>query len=178
MEQLERCIAPKFGEKEDAIKHARLVAMDYLTTMKDRYDRPLECYVDIACLPDLESPINLKTHYHDELIARNAEELEKFQEITRLPTKNERDVEDRRDKLREWYDKALARKRSEFETENPVKDLLDYDALFDDIRKHDKTVILGGASLTLLQQILIKEPALAKKIHYYQQGVSNPPYIS
>jgi hypothetical protein len=75
-----RCIKPSNGSKDDSIKHAELLAMDYLTTMRTRCGR-FETYIDVACLDQLESPINLKTHYHDELVARSAEELKAFREI-------------------------------------------------------------------------------------------------
>lgn len=145
--------------------------MDYLTTMKARCSRPFDAYVDIACLKDLESPINLKTHYHDELIARSAEELRKFQKITEMPTDNEEVIENRRQKLRNWYDEALARKEDEFGGKCPIKDMRDYSTLYDEIRNHDRTIFLGGASLTIVGHIIKNEPALANKVEYYQQGV-------
>lgn len=145
--------------------------MDYLTTMKARCSRPFDSYVDTACLEHLESPINLKTHYHDELIARNAEEQRRFQELTDLPTDEEDMIESRRNKLRKWYEDALARKEKEFGGKCPIKDMTDYAHLFDEIRSHDRTIFLGGASLTILEQLIRREPSLAKKVEYYQQGV-------
>lgn len=169
--QLKRCKRPENGETDDAIKHARLVAMDYLTTMKARCSRPFDAYVDTACLKHLGSPINLKTHYHDELIARSAEELGEFREITKLPTANQNEIELRRNKLRKWYEKALERKENEFGGDCPVKEMENYDALYDEIRSHDRTIFLGGASLTIVQHIIRDQPDLAQKVEYYQQGV-------
>lgn len=163
-----RCIKPANGSREDSIKHAQLVALDYLTTMRRRYSR-FETYIDVACLDKLESPINLKTHYHDELVARAAEELKEFRAIMELPTSEGSQVEARRTRLRQWYSKALDRKIEEFGGQSPIKDL-DYDHLFSEIRKHDKTTFFGGASLTVLQELIEREPSLVKKVHYFQQG--------
>ncbi|ROV98334.1 hypothetical protein VMCG_07140 [Cytospora schulzeri] len=165
---LMRCIKPENGGKEDSVKHARLVAMDYLSTMRTRCKR-FDAYIDVSCLNRLQIPINLKTHYHDELVARTAEELDAFHKIMEMPTDDEVVIEQRRTELREWYSKALDRKKAEFGGEYPIGDI-SYDHLRDEIRKHDKTIAFGGASLTALQEILETEPLLGKKIHYYQQG--------
>ncbi|KAH8756065.1 hypothetical protein F5883DRAFT_686220, partial [Diaporthe sp. PMI_573] len=165
---LMRCIKPANGSREDSIKHAQLVAMDYLTTMRSRCSR-FEAYIDEACLDKLESPINLKTHYHDELVARSANELNEFRGIMEMPTNEEPQVEDRRTRLRQWYSKAIERKLDEFGGQSPFKDL-DYDHLFNEIRNHNRTTFFGGASLTILQELLEKEPELGKKIRYFQQG--------
>lgn len=166
-----RCIRPEPGprdNRDDSINHARLLAMDYLTTMRARCKR-FDSYLDVSCLDQLQIPINLKTHYHEELIARTADELGAFRKIMERPTDDEKVIERRKIELREWYSKALDRKRNEFGGEYPVRDL-DYDHLRDEIRRHDKTIAFGGASLTVLQEILKREPGLGKKIEYYQQG--------
>ncbi|KAK7703878.1 hypothetical protein SLS64_008823 [Diaporthe eres] len=165
---LMRCIKPANGSREDSIKHAELVALDYMTTMRTRCSR-FEAYIDVACLDKLGSPINLKTHYHDELVARPAEELKEFRDIMELPTSEGSQIEDRRTRLRQWYTKALARKVDEFGGKSPLSEL-DYDHLFSEIRKHDKTTFFGGASLTVLQELLEKEPSLGQKVQYFQQG--------
>lgn len=145
--------------------------MDYLTTMRARCKR-FDAYVDVHCLDRLEIPINLKTHYHEELVARTADELQAFRNITKIRTDDDDDegMKQRRTDLQKWYSEALDRKKAEFGGEYPMEDLDSYDHLRDEIRKHDTTIAFGGASLTVLQEILEKEPLLGKKIHYYQQG--------
>ncbi|KAH8758022.1 hypothetical protein F5883DRAFT_428162 [Diaporthe sp. PMI_573] len=160
---LMRCIKPANGSREDSIKHAQLVAMDYLTTMRTRCSR-FEAYIDEASLDKLESPINLKTHYHDELVARSANELDAFRAIMK-----ESQIETRRKRLRKWYSKAVERKVEEFGGQSPFKKL-DYDYLFSEIRKHEQATFFGGASLTLLRELLEKEPELGGKVRYFQQG--------
>lgn len=150
--------------------------MDYMTTMRARCKR-FGAYIDIPCLDRLEIPINLKTHYHDELIARTAEELQSFRAIMESHTEDEREIERRRTELRAWYSKALDRKKGEFEGECPLEDL-SYEYLMDEIRNHDKTIVFGGASLTALQEILKREPSLGKKINYYQQGGTFNPKLN
>lgn len=149
--------------------------MDYLTTMKAWCSRSFKAYLDVACLSELESPINLKTHYHEELVARTAEEMKEFQDITRLPTDDKSEIEDRRLKLRNWYERALARKEEDFGGKCPVEELKDFSdyekEIFNEIENHDRTIFFGGASLTLLNHLIEKKPALAKKVEYYQQGV-------
>lgn len=167
-ELLMRCVKPSNGSKDDSIKHARLVAMDYLTTMRTKCSR-FEAFIDVGCLDKLESPINLKTHYHDELVARSLEELEEFQTIKDMPTSEQPQIEERRSRLRAWYSNAIKRKEAEFGGQSPFRDL-DYHYLFSEIRNHDQTTVFGGASLTVLQELLEKEPSLAKKVRYFQQG--------
>lgn len=139
--------------------------------MKTRCSRSFDCYVDTACLAHLESPINLKTHWHEELVFRTAEELHVFQKITSMPIDDDTQIEARRDSLRNWYDKAIERKMGDFDNQIPYKDLTNYDTLFDEMRKYDRVVFFGGCSLTILHHILEQEPALGKKVEYYQQGV-------
>ncbi|POS76840.1 hypothetical protein DHEL01_v204771 [Diaporthe helianthi] len=165
---LMRCVKPSNGSREDSIQHARLVAMDYLTTMRTKCSR-FEAFIDVDCLDKLESPINLKTHYHDELVARSLEELDEFQTIKDIPTSEQPQIEERRTRLRAWYTKAIKRKVEEFGGQSPFRDL-DYDHLFGEIRNHNQTTVFGGASLTVLQELLLKEPSLAKKVRYFQQG--------
>lgn len=166
-----RCVKPDNGSKDDSITHAELVALDYLTTMRTRCSRSdrFEAYIDTACLHDLASPINLKTHYHDELVARSFEELEEFQDIMNISASEGPEPEGRRSRLQAWYKKALDRKKEEFGGESPFKEL-SYDHLFSEIRKHDRTTFFGGASLTVLRELLEREPSLGKKVHYFQQG--------
>jgi hypothetical protein len=71
--------------------------------------------------------------------------------------------------LRLWYKKAIERKEAEFGGQSPLKGL-DYYHLFSEIRNHDRTTFFGGASLTVLKELLEKEPELGKKVHYFQQG--------
>lgn len=175
LSQLERCIRPANGSNEDAVRHAHLLTMDYLSTMRTRCNRAFDCYVDNACLDHLESPINLKTHWHEELVFRTAGELKDFQLITAMPINDDAQVEARRNKLRKWYDQAMERKLAEFGGQRPFKDLMDYDNLFDEMRRYDRVIFFGGCSLTILQHILTRDPALGKKVEYYQQGVRRHP---
>lgn len=168
---MKRCIKPRNGSREESIKHAHLLALDYLSTFRTRCSRPFDIYIDNVALGFLESPINLKTHYHEELVFRTADELNQFRTITEKPVDDESQIEGRREDLRKWYDAALRRKLDEFGSESPLKDLESYNVLFDEMRKYERVVVFGGCSLTILQHILEEEPELAKRIHYYQQGV-------
>jgi hypothetical protein len=135
-----------------------------------------EAYIDKDCLDKLQSPINLKTHYHDELVARSANELKKFLDIME-ETNGESEMEDRRASLREWYSEVIERKKKEFGGQSPFKKL-DYDDLFNEIRNHDQVTFFGGASLTVLHELLEKQPELGKKVRYFQQGGTFDPKLN
>lgn len=134
-------------------------------------DRPaFDTYIDHHCLEKaLESPINLKTHYHEELVFRTAQELREFKAITgenlALP--------DKAQELRRWYDKAIDRKLMDFaNNQEPWTDLKDYQPLFNKMRQYDRVIVFGGCSLTILKEILEEQnDSLSKKVEYYQQGV-------
>lgn len=144
--------------------------------MKTRCSRSFDVYVDNVVLDRLESPINLKTHYHEELVFRTAEELEEFRHITAMPIDNDEQMESRRNSLRKWYNRAVERKLVDFGNECPWTDMDTYDLLFNEMKreKYERVIFFGGCSLTILQEIL-KEPSLAEKVHYYQQGVRVAP---
>lgn len=151
--------------------HARLLGMDYYTSMKSSSSVPFDAYIDIACFEHLDSPINLRAHYRDEVIGRSASELKKFRQIVEKNPENDEAIEQRLIDFRAWYYEALARKEAEFGGQSPIKELRDYSVLYDDIRNHDRTIFFGGASCTIVAHIIKNQPALAKKLEYYQQGV-------
>lgn len=158
--------------------HAHLLVMDFLSTMRPQEPSQspptFDCYVDNVCLDHIDSPINLKTHWHEELVFRTAGELKQFQRITAMSIDSQSEIEDRRDKLRCWYGEAIRRKLGDFNNEEPYKDLTEYRTLFEEMRKYDRVIFFGGCSLTILEHILKEEPTLGKKVEYYQQGVCSP----
>lgn len=136
--------------------------------MRKRSHR-FESYLDVACLDKLASPINLKVHHHEELVARTAGELDAFRTIMDMPTSDEEQLEKRREKLRDWYSTAIERKRKELGGEPPFEKL-SHEYLARQIRTHDEVDFFGGASLTVLQELLENHSDVVKKINYYQQG--------
>lgn len=175
LSQLERCIKPDKSKEElhdakkDAIRHAELLIMDFLSTMKTDGSPAFDAYIDRNCLrKGLESPINLKTHYHEELIFRTAKELIEFKNIT----KKDIPAPDKAEKLRWWYNESIERKLREFNNEKPWRDLEDYQGLFSQMREYERVIVFGGCSLTILKELLEQEDdSLSKKVEYYQQGV-------
>lgn len=146
--------------------------MDFLSTMHAEDSPAFDTYIDHKCLNEgLESPINLKTHYHEELVFRTAKELNEFRTITESSTP----LPDKAEELRRWYEGAISRKLREFENINnkePWIDLDDYEVLFEEMRKSKRVIVFGGCSLTILKAILeSKNDSLSKKVEYYQQGV-------
>lgn len=139
--------------------------------MKTSSSAHFDAYIDVACLEHLDNPINLRAHYRDEVIGRSASELREFRQIVEKNLENDEAIKQRLIDFRAWYCKALARKEDDFGRQSPIKELRDYSVLYDDIRNHDRTVFFSGASCTIVAHIIKTQPALAKKLEYYQQGV-------
>lgn len=145
--------------------------MDFLSTMKADAHATFDTYIDHKCLDGaLERPINLKTHYHEELVFRNEKELTKFLNVTKADIS----LEEKAKQLRDWYDESIERKLNDFENkQEPWRDLKDYRPLFDEMRQYERVIVFGGCSLSILQKLLEqRDDSLSKKVEYYQQGVS------
>lgn len=146
--------------------------MDFLSTMKADADAHFDTYIDHKCLDGaLQRPINLKTHYHEELVFRNALELYEFRDVTK---NKELSPSDKAQKLREWYTKSIERKLSDFkDNQEPWRDLKDYQPLFEQMKQYERVIVFGGCSLSILQELLQYDDSLSKKVEYYQQGVGS-----
>ncbi|KAJ4391682.1 hypothetical protein N0V93_005301 [Gnomoniopsis smithogilvyi] len=178
---LQRCIKPDKNKDElrdakaDAIRHAELLIMDFLSTMKTDGQPAFDAYIDRRCLREgLESPINLKTHYHEELVFRTAEELTEFEKIK----DKEIPLSDKAKELRTWYKHSIDRKLRDFENIKPWQDLQDYQVLFDEMRQKDRVIVFGGCSLTILKELLKQDDSLSRKVEYYQQGGTFNPKLN
>lgn len=148
--------------------------MDFLSTMNTDAKPSFDTYIDHKCLGrSLESPINLKTHYHEELVFRTARELREFKTITEknIP------LSEKAEYLRKWYEKAIERKLGDFgNRQEPWRDLTDYQLLFDEMRQYDRVIVFGGCSMTILKEMLEqRNDSLSKRVEYYQQGVCSDP---
>lgn len=141
--------------------------------MKADTDAEFDTYIDHKCLDDeaLESPINLKTHYHEELVFRNASELREFQKVT---GDGGLSLSDKAKELRKWYQRSIKRKLNDFENNQaPWRDLKDYQPLFEEMRQYERVIVFGGCSLSILKGLLEYDDSLSKKVEYYQQGVGS-----
>lgn len=146
--------------------------MDFLSTMKADSHAAFDTYIDHKCLNGaLKRPINLKTHYHEELVFRNAEELYEFRDVT---GNNKLSLSEKAQRLRDWYIKSIERKLSEFENnQEPWQDLEDYRPLFEQMKQYERVIVFGGCSLSILKELLEYDDSLSKKVEYYQQGVGS-----
>ncbi|CAN8096668.1 unnamed protein product [Discula destructiva] len=162
--------------EQDAITHAHLLVMDFLSTMRTTSGPSFDTYVDCKCVSALERPINLKVHSHEELVFRTASELHQFKEIIERPE----NTEEKAERLRDWYALAVERKMKDFGNQQPWRDLEDYDILFDEMDTYDRVIVFGGCSLTVLDQLLqqTSRDSLSKKVAYYQQGGTFDPAIN
>jgi DNA-binding MurR/RpiR family transcriptional regulator len=116
-------------------------------------DAPIEAFLDIESLHELENPVNLHLHHHEELISRSLEELEEYAAIMQAP------IEERVPSLRAWY--ARCTERAERVCAEPIREL-DFEKLCATIQRAKNVQFFGGSSCRILRQL--DERGLSGKI--------------
>ncbi|KAI0098190.1 hypothetical protein GGR51DRAFT_538526 [Nemania sp. FL0031] len=160
---LEFAIKPAYGPKDDAELHGRLVALDLVTFLGDGPSNSVDVFLDADALNDVENPMNLNLHYHEELVARNKEELESYQVIMNEP------YPQRVQYLREWYHSCIkSLEKKEVGRGNAVRNL-NFVSLCEKVKAAKSVKFYGGASLELLQR-LIRVDAVSNIQCYLQAG--------
>ncbi|KAI0183110.1 hypothetical protein EV127DRAFT_447902 [Xylaria flabelliformis] len=144
---LEFAIKPAYGPKEDARLHGRLVALDLLNFLGHGSGDPIDVFLDVDTLDSIENPVNLNVHHHEELVARNREELEGYQVIMNKPYPQR--VQD----LREWYHKCINSLETTADEGRAVRNL-DFVSLCEKVKAAKSVKFFGGASLGLLQRLI------------------------
>lgn len=140
------------------------MALDLMTVLRCRSHSPINIFVDCDALDNLESPVNLYMHQHDELVARAETELAGYQDIM-----NGRSSERAR-RLRNWYQQALKSKLKEHQ--DAIHDL-DVDMLCQTLNTARKVTFFGGASLGLLERLIRK--GAGRNMDCYLQAVRKGP---
>jgi hypothetical protein len=162
--QLKFVVRPANGPREDAITHARLMVLDLMTVLRCRSHSPINIFVDCDALDNLESPVNLHIHHHDELVARTETELADYQDIMNGPPS------ERARRFRSWYQQALKTKLKEYK--DAIHDL-DVDKLCQTLKAAEKVTFFGGASLGLLERLIRK--GAGRNMDCYLQAVRKGP---
>ncbi|KAI0868313.1 hypothetical protein GGS24DRAFT_482790 [Hypoxylon argillaceum] len=151
---LEFAIKPANGPKEDAILHGHLVALDLLAFLRCWSSNPVDLFLDIDTLDDIEMPMNLNLHYHEELLARSQQELGEYNSIMQRP------YPQRIQPIRDWYDKCIqSLQHSVIDKDHTVSNL-NLSSLCEKVKAAKSVKFFGGASLGLLQR-LIHEDAVS-----------------
>ncbi|KAF6517601.1 hypothetical protein HZS61_003162 [Fusarium oxysporum f. sp. conglutinans] len=105
-EILEKAVKAKYGPVEDAVLHARLSALDLASCLAEWSNNGQnEVLVDYESLSDVENPVNLHVHHHEELPSRSAQEVRAYNSILGEVG----DSDSRAVKMRDWYDMCIRR---------------------------------------------------------------------
>jgi hypothetical protein len=165
--QLKFAVRPANGPREDAVIHVRLMSLDLTTVLRCRSHNPIEIFVDCDALDNLESPINLHMHHHDELVFRTEKELTRYQAIMNKPPS------ERARGLRSWYRETISQlEKTLLDHKHAIQDL-DIDKLCETLKAAKKVRYFGGASLGLLERLIRK--GVGRNIECYLQAVSADP---
>ncbi|KAI1110050.1 hypothetical protein F5Y14DRAFT_455441 [Nemania sp. NC0429] len=144
---LEFAIKPAYGPKEDARLHGRLVALDFVNYLTAGRGLPVNVFLDVDALDDIENPMNLNLHYHEELVPRSKEELESYRDIMNEP--HAQRVKD----LRGWYKRCIE-SLEKTKLEGHTISNLDLVWLCEKVKAANSVKYFGGASLGFLQRLI------------------------
>ncbi|KFA66938.1 hypothetical protein S40285_05740 [Stachybotrys chlorohalonatus IBT 40285] len=150
---LRKALKSGYGPKTDAMAHCRLVARDFITCVSKRTGAPVEAFLDIESLDELENPVNLNVHHHEELTSRSPKELEEYAAIIQEP------MEKRLPGLRAWY--ARCTERAQKVCAEIIRDL-NFEKLCGTIQRAGKVQFFGGSSCRILRQL--DQKGLSSKI--------------
>ncbi|EXK77963.1 hypothetical protein FOQG_17346 [Fusarium oxysporum f. sp. raphani 54005] len=150
-EILEKAVRPQYGSTEDAILHARLGGMDLASCLAEWSDNGHnEVFVDYETLLDIENPVNLHMHHHEELANRSEGEIRAYNRIlTEVPDFDLRTVE-----MRDWYSTCIERLKKKKDTSNTTVEPLVLGHLLSQIQDAKSVRFFGGSSLQLLRKLL------------------------
>ncbi|RYC79589.1 hypothetical protein BFJ63_vAg17527 [Fusarium oxysporum f. sp. narcissi] len=120
-ETLEKAVKPKYGSIQDAVLHARLSALDLASCLAEWSNNGQnEVLVDYESLSDIENPVNLHMHHHEELLNRSEQEVRAYNSIlTEVCGFDRRTV-----KMRDWYDTCIRRLKNNTCTSNTTVEQL------------------------------------------------------
>jgi hypothetical protein len=148
---------------------AELTALDFAYTVSSFSTprAPIHVLIGLEYINSLNNPVNLHVQHHEELINRTPEELRKYQGIidSVAPSAHAR--------FAGWFDECIDRlKGSPVEGEVRIEKLSPaaFHRLCWEVQRAESVQFLGGASLTLLEDLLVR--GLAPKIDCHLQVVS------
>jgi hypothetical protein len=158
-------VMSKFGSREDAMLHGRLTAWDFASCLAQWSNNASnEVFVDFDSLQEIENPVNLNFHHHEELVNRSEDELKTYHDILTEP------FPQRTRSIRHWYEKCVRRIQQEGSSSNTSIQPLDLDFICEGIKTAATVRFFGGSSLRILRQFL--ERGVAGKMKCHLQVVS------
>ncbi|KAH7323143.1 hypothetical protein B0I35DRAFT_427188 [Stachybotrys elegans] len=145
---LQLAVKPAYGPKEDAQLHGNLMAWDFAECLAGwSYTSSTEVFVDLDTLEEIENPVNLNMHHHEELINRDEDELATYQRIM------QQSYPQRVDSLRGWYRECIASKQKARNPHVSVQSL-QFEKLCQDVAKATNVRFFGGSSLRILRKFI------------------------
>lgn len=120
--------------------------------------------MDTDSLHEIENPVNLNLHHHEELNSRSEGELRIHKAIM-----DAKQHEPRAEALRGWYKECI--KHAETSPENKGSSIqpLNIDSLCETVKEARSVRFFGGSSLRILRQFI--ERGVAKKVECNIQAV-------
>lgn len=177
---LRKAVRPAYGPRGDAELHALLMGWDFANSLSDWALAPVRVLIDYESLDELQNPVNLNVHFHEELVGRYQEEISDYQAIIEEEdadadadtddaegTGAERTLGRRVDRLRDWYRECIT-KASEITNERDSRvDRLNFKELCRTIRAAGSVRFLGGSSLRILRRFI--DEGIADRIQCHLQ---------
>ncbi|GKU16215.1 unnamed protein product, partial [Fusarium langsethiae] len=159
---LKMAVKAEYGSKDDAVLHGHLTAWDFASCLAQWSNNTSnEVFVDYESLDEIENPVNLNVHHHEELFNRSANERNAYDDILKQP------IPQRIKSLRTWYKNCLGSIKKEKSNSNTSVQPLDLDAVCGAIETAANVRFFGGSSLRILRQFLDK--GVAHKIQCHLQ---------
>ncbi|KID97008.1 hypothetical protein MAJ_07013, partial [Metarhizium majus ARSEF 297] len=109
---------------------------------------PVEIFMDLESLGEIENPVNLNCHYKEELAARSVDEIKSYQGIMKAP------FAQRVESLRGWYKRCIERAETRPDNSGSSVLPLNFNSLCDTIKAATSVRFFGGSSLTILQRFI------------------------
>ncbi|CAG9955487.1 unnamed protein product, partial [Clonostachys rosea f. rosea IK726] len=162
-----------YGQKEHAKKHADLMAWDLancLAQWSNEFYGPflapkVEVLVDYDSLEELQNPVNLNLHYHEELVGRTTEEINDYKKLLN----QEYRASNREEKTPEgWYNDCISKQREGIKDQDTSVRGLDINSLCKTISAARTVRFMSGSSLRILRQFI--EHKVAFKVDCYVQA--------
>lgn len=158
-------VKSKYGPKDNAALHGRLTAWDFASCLAEWSNNASnEVFVDFESLEEIDNPVNLNFHHHEELVNRSANELKAYDDILNEPFPQRTKI------LQHWYEGCVKRIAQKESNSNTSVKPLNLDAVYNAIETAASVRFFGGSSLRILRLFLDK--GVASKIKCHLQVVS------
>ncbi|KAM5348815.1 hypothetical protein ACJ41O_008638 [Fusarium nematophilum] len=147
--RLNLAIKPPYGPKGDAELHGRLAAWDLATCLHQWTGKPVEVLTDLETLSEIDNPVNLNFHHHEELSSRSEGELVSYEAIMEVEP-----LKQRVEGVRDWYRGCIKQAEENPENQGISVRALNLNSLCDTIRRAASVEFFGGSSLRILREFI------------------------